>query len=130
MQTDNSQFDDALGRVLKKNLSAHTEAVPEGFKNSVLARIELMEEQELLRKVAWQGRLALASCIGFGVLLLSLILIYPGLKDSVLTWPGRLGDIVVAAESAVKTYWQVLVASLIVAGMCAYNLVQVRLARG
>lgn len=95
----------------------------------MLARIELFEEQELLRKVAWQGRLALASCIGFGVVLLSLILIYPGLKDSVLTWPGQLGDIVVAAESAVKTYWQALAACLIVAGMCVYNLVQVRLAR-
>ena len=129
MQTDNSKFDDTFGNVLKKNLKQHVEPKRSGFTEHVLKQVELLEEQKLLRSVVWQGRLVLGACVAFCAALLLAAVIYPELVNGILSLPGKLFDVVVAAESAVKTYWQVLAACVLVVGMWTYNFVQVRLAR-
>ena len=129
MQTDNSKFDDAFGNVLKKSLRRHAEPHRSGFTEHVLKQVELLEEQKLLRRIVWQGRLVLGACVACCVVFLFAAVIYPELIDGILTWPGKLFDIVIAAGALIEAEWQVCVICLAAMGMVAYNLVQVRLAR-
>lgn len=129
MQTDNSKFDDAFGNVLKKNLKQYVEPTHAGFTEHVLKQVELLEEQKLLRKVVWQGRLVLGACVTCCVALLFTAVIYPELVGGILTLPGKLFDIVIATGAAIEAEWQVFVICLAAVGMVTYNLVQVRLAR-
>jgi hypothetical protein len=129
MRTDNLKFDDAFGNALKKNLKQYVEPTHAGFTEHVLKQVELMEEQKMLRKVVWQGRLILGGCAAICVAFLFMAVIYPELVDGILTWPGKIFDIVIATGSAIEAYWQVSVICLAAVGMVAYNLVQVHLAR-
>jgi len=127
MQTDNSKFDDAFDNYLKKNLKRYVEPGHAGFTEHVLKQVELLEEQKLLQKVVWQGRLVLGGCAAICVAFFFLAVIYPELLDSILVWPGKLIDIVIAVGAAIEAYWQVCVICLAAVGLVAYNLVQVRL---
>jgi hypothetical protein len=127
MQKDNSKFDDVFGNVLKKNLKQYVEPKHAGFREHVLRQVELLEEQKLLQKVVWQGRLVLSGCAAICVAFFFLAVIYPELIDSILTWPGRLFDIVISIGAEIEAYWQVCVICLAAVGLVAYNLVQVRL---
>ena len=129
MQADNSQFDDAFGGVLKKNLKQYAEPKRLGFTENVLKQVELLEEQKLLRRIVWQGRLVLGACVACCVALLFAIVIYPELLGCIRVLPEKLFDIVIAAGAVIEAEWQVCVICLVTVGMLAYNLVQVRLAR-
>ena len=129
MQTDKSQFDDDFDNYLKKNLKQYVEPRHAGFTEQVLKQVELLEEQKLLRRVVWQGRLVLGAGVACCVAFLFAAVIYPELIDGILTWPGKLFDIVNAAGTLIEAEWQLLVVCLVAMGMVAYNLIQVRLVR-
>jgi len=68
------KFDEMLGRALR----GHSEPVPADFTERMLKRIEEAEEREVLTRVVWEERLALAGSIILGAAAMVAVVFFPG----------------------------------------------------
>ncbi len=73
-------FDEMLGRVLRR----HSEPVPADFTERVLRQARDLDEQRIISRVIWQGRLALAGTVLVGVAAIVGIVALPGRIGAVL----------------------------------------------
>ena len=125
------KFDEMLGQSLRR----HSEPVPAGFTERMLSQIEEAEQQEILARVIWQERLALAGCLVFGALAAIGITVFPGRVAGVLrgiatgfTERGRavvdgIGQTI--SIETVRSEWQLYAILALVLGFAVYSLVDV-----
>jgi len=123
------KFDEMLGQSLRR----HSEPVPAGFTERMLSQIEEAEQKEILARVVWQERLALAGCIVFGALAAIGVTIFPGRIAGVLrgiatgfTERGRavvdgIGQTI--SIETVRSEWQLYAVLALVLGFAVFSLV-------
>jgi hypothetical protein len=108
------QLKDSFDQMLKCALQKHAEAVPADFTNNVLRQIRQAQQQKILARVILQERLALAACIMFGGITITIAAVFPDTVVAVfrgiainLTEQGEaLIDKVPQAIKAVSGQWQ------------------------
>ena len=123
------RFDEMLGQSLRR----HSEPVPAGFTERMLKQIEEAEQKEILARVVWQERLALAGCLIFGALAAIGVTVFPGRIAGVLrgiatgfTEQGRavvdgIGQTI--SIEAVRSEWQLYAVLALVLGFAVYSFV-------
>jgi len=123
------KFDEMLGPSLRR----HSEPVPPGFTERMLRQIEEVEQKEILARVIWQERLALAGCIVFGALAAIGVTVFPGRIAGVLrgiatgfTERGRavvdgIGQTI--SIETVRSEWQLYAILALVLGFAVYCVV-------
>lgn len=123
------KFDEILGQSLRR----HSEPVPAGFTERMLRQIEEAAQKEILARVIWQERLALAGCLVFGALAAIGVTIFPGRIAGVLrgivtgfTERGRavvdgIGQTI--SIETVRSEWQLYAVLALVLGFAVYCLV-------
>jgi len=123
------KFDEILGQSLRR----HSEPVPAGFTERMLSQIEEAEQKEILARVIWQERLALAGCIVFGALAAIGVTVFPGRIAGVLQgiatgFTERGGAVVDGIGQAisietVRSEWQLYAILALVLGFAVFSLV-------
>jgi len=123
------KFDEMLGQSLRR----HSEPVPAGFTERMLSQIEEAEQKEILARVIWQERLALAGCIVFGALAAIGVTVFPGRIAGVLQgiatgFTERGGAVVDGIGQAisietVRSEWQLYAILALVLGFAVFSLV-------
>lgn len=123
------KFDEILGQSLRR----HSESVPAGFTERMLSQIEEAVQKEILARVIWQERLALAGCIVFGALAAIGVTIFPGriagvLRDIATGFTERSGALVdgigqTISIETVRSEWQLYAVLALVLGFAVYSFV-------
>ena len=123
------KFDEILGQSLRR----HSEPVPPGFTERTLSQIEEAVQKEILARVVWQERLALAGCLVFGALAVIGVTVFPGRIAGVLrgiatgfTERGRavvdgIGQTI--SIETVRSEWQLYAILALVLGFAVFSLV-------
>lgn len=62
---------DEFDKMLSESLKRHSEPVRPKFTANVISKLEQEQQQQLLAKIVMQERLAIASCVAVGMVLLS-----------------------------------------------------------
>jgi hypothetical protein len=123
------KFDEMLGQSLRR----HSEPVPAGFTERMLKQIEEVEKKEILARIIWQERLALAGCLLFGALAAIGITVFPGriagilrsIAANVTERGGALVDGVgqtISIEN-IRSEWQLYTILALVLGFAVISLV-------
>ena len=123
------KFDEILGQSLRR----HSEPVPAGFTERMLSQIEEAEQKEILARVIWQERLALAGCLVFGALAAIGVTVFPGRIAGVLRgiatgFTERGGAVVdgigqTISIETVRSEWQLYAILALVLGFAVFSLV-------
>jgi len=112
-RSSEDKFDEMLGRALR----GHSEPVPADFTGRMLKRIEEAEEREVLTRVVWQERFALAGSIILGVAAIVAVVFFPGRIGGVFgsitrgfaERGGTLFDSMPQTIESVRDQWQLYV---------------------
>ena len=130
-RSSEDKFDEMLGRALR----GHSEPVPADFTERMLKRIEQAEEREILTRVVWQERLALAGSIILGAAAIVAVVFFPGRIAGVFgrivggfaERGGALFDSVPQTIESVKDQWQLYAVLGVVLVFAVYSLVDLLL---
>ncbi len=123
------KFDEMLGQSLRR----HSEPVPADFTEKMLREVREVQERQILARVVWQERLALAGCIVFGALAAIGITVFPGRIAGVLRgiatgFTERGGAVVdgigqTISIETVRSEWQLYTILALVLGFAVYCVV-------
>jgi hypothetical protein len=123
------KFDEILGQSLRR----HSEPVPAGFTERMLSQIEEAEQKEILARVIWQERLALAGCLVFGALAAIGVTVFPGriagvLRSIVANFTECGGAVVdgigqTISIETIRSEWQLYAVLALVLGFAVYSFV-------
>ena len=109
------QLKDDLGLQLSKELKACDVKVPEGFRDDVLGRIDLLENQKVRRNIVFQERLALAGCIVLPIFVMGVVVsFWDRIFGTVSAWATDIYDSSSVGVSALFSEWQLLILVLVV----------------
>ena len=119
-------FDEMLGRALRR----HSEPVPADFTERMLRQARELDEQRIVSRVIWQGRLALAGTILVGIAAIVGIVALPGRIGAILRSVGTgftdrggaLIDRFPQAVGAVRNEWQLYAVLAVLLGFAVYCL--------
>jgi hypothetical protein len=78
MQSENKQ-NEQFDSMLKKALKGHQETIRQEFSEKLIAKVRIIEQQNILRKVILQERLLLAGLILFPMAAITIIFAYPAI---------------------------------------------------
>jgi len=115
-----------LGRALRR----HSEPVPADFTERMLRQARELDEQRIVSRVIWQGRLALAGTILVGIAAIVGIVALPGRIGAILRSVGTgftdrggaLIDRFPQAVGAVRNEWQLYAVLAVLLGFAVYCL--------
>ena len=79
MLPENKQNEQKFDQMLKKALKKHCEPIRKDFAHDFLAKIQTVEQQNVLRKVIRQERMLLAACISLPIGAIVMMLVFPNL---------------------------------------------------
>ena len=96
-------FDEKFDNKLRNELAKHTEAISDDFKQQMLDKIELAENERILNHIIWQERLPLVGCMLIGIVTIALTLIFPDVIDFLTE---MFGGYIVETSEIVKTDYQ------------------------
>ncbi|MDD5011425.1 MAG: hypothetical protein PHQ00_04810 [Phycisphaerae bacterium] len=113
--------------ILKKNLKKHRELVRDDFAKELLTKIQIIEQQNAIRKVVLQEKISLAAFILLPLSVIALMFAFP----DIVMGTGRLltesPQLMIQAVIALSKQWQLLAycASALLA--CSYGAYEILL---
>ncbi len=113
------KFDEILGQCLRE----HSEPVPADFTDRMLRRIGEAEEQRILAQVVMQERLALAGCVVFGIIVIAVAVVFPGIAANFTKQVDVFINKISQTTEAVSYEWRFYMAFAGVFGFAVYSLV-------
>ena len=118
MQTDKSHNADKFGKMLTNALHEHKEPVRPGFTDKVMTKIDVLEQQRILKGIVLRERISLAACIVISLATVGSILAFSKAMVANLSQLAQgLNTVIAQAETGIQQNWQI---SLVVFGVIAF----------
>jgi hypothetical protein len=117
---ENNKNEHRFDEMLKKNLKQHREPVRQDFAQELGAKIQKVEQQEVLAKVVRQERLAFAAFILLPIGTIAVILGYPNLAIETTRLMTNLYPLIKLAIASFVNHWQLWVCYILAAAACLY----------
>jgi hypothetical protein len=110
--------------MLKYSLKKHYERVDDDFACRLLAKVEKIEQQNILNKIIFQERISLVSFIALPLIILTTLFVFP----SLITFAGQsiVNLCIVLVESAgiVIRHWRIFCYYSFAIFLCFYSVFQ------
>lgn len=111
--------------MLKKGLHEHEQPVPADFTMKVLRRIWQEQEKEILNRVVFQERLALAGCIFLGGTVIVLAVLFASFGSDLIKQIWDFSNKILQTGQAVNGRGQLYIVLLLAFTVAAYSLLEV-----
>lgn len=106
MLPENQQNERRFDAMLKKALKEYHEPARQEFVQRLMDKVQIIEQQKVLKKVIWQERILLAACILLPVAAVILGLVFPNLLLLSLQLPGIVYLLLSQAAANMARQWQ------------------------
>jgi hypothetical protein len=117
---ENNKIERRFDEMLKKNLKLHREPIRNDFTQELLAKIQKVEEQEVLAKVVLQERLAFAAFILLPIGAIVVMFAFPNLVIAPIRLAEKLYPLIKLSLTNFVNHWQLWVCYILTAGACLY----------
>ena len=120
MKTNKFHNADKFGKMLTNALHEHKEPIRPGFTDKVLTKIDVLQEQRILKAVVLRERLALAACIIISLATVGCILAFSKFIIANLSQLAQgLNTAITQAGTGIQQNWQIY---LVVIGVIVFML--------
>jgi energy-converting hydrogenase Eha subunit G len=117
---ENKQNERRFDEILKKSLKKHREPIRKDFAQELLAKIQVAEQQNALRKVILQEKVSLAAFILLPLAAIAAIFAFPGMVAEMGRLLTELPPLISQALITLAKQWQLLAYYALTALACLY----------
>ncbi|PKL46486.1 MAG: hypothetical protein CVV39_07155 [Planctomycetes bacterium HGW-Planctomycetes-1] len=111
--------------ILKKSLKQHRESIRDDFARELLTKIQIIEQQNAIRKVVLQERISLAAFILLPLATIAAIFAFPDMVAEMGRLLTELPPLIIQALIILAKQWQLLVYYTLIGLGCLYAAYQV-----
>ncbi|MBU1261059.1 MAG: hypothetical protein KJ757_05645 [Planctomycetes bacterium] len=106
--------------ILKKSLKKHREPIRDDFARELLAKIQMAEQQNALRKVVLQERVSLAAFILLPLAAIAVMFVFPDMVTGLGRLLAELPPLIIQALITLAKQWQLLAYYALALSACLY----------
>lgn len=106
--------------MLKKTLKEHAEPVSDEFAQQLLAKVQKIERQKILKKVILQERLALTGFILLPIAAIATAFFFPAVITAPAQQLTKLYPFIIQLGKGIAEHWQLYLYQMIAAAIAVY----------